>query len=82
MLFQDTPFFPFSWLGSLFVVAPLNGITHGGHGSRSAARLKQEILDVRKCTTATEGTNIGNSGLGACAPNRRLRAVSWEYEVP
>ena len=44
MLFQDTPFFPFSWLGSLFVVAPLNSIAHGGHGAEFAAGLKAKDL--------------------------------------
>lgn len=31
MLFEDTPLLAFERLGSLFVVASLNGIAHGRH---------------------------------------------------
>ena len=31
VLFKDTPFLAFKWLGAFFVVTPLNGISHGRH---------------------------------------------------
>jgi hypothetical protein len=31
VFFEETPFLTFEWLGALFVVAPLDGITHRRH---------------------------------------------------
>jgi hypothetical protein len=58
VLFEDTPLLAFERLGTLFVVAPLDGIAHRGH---------YEVLRVIDLEQRNQCTRIRLKNKGACS---------------